>query len=148
MAKRRVELIEVKNPVATVQLNKHCSTRIYMVDAGEGFRLPDEGGKEQWACGPTVVLEHVKGINREYDCYCIGDSQPWQWLGNLLQAGQWALTDKNVAPLLPPELVVASPRFNGTSRVQRERMRDTLPEGARRKAKRKAKPKPKKRTTK
>lgn len=134
MAKRKPVLGEVKNPVASVQLNKHCRTNIYAVDAGEGFRLPDKGSKEQWCCGPSLVIEEVKGEERNYHCYCIGDSLPWEWICGLISVGQWALLDKRVAPLLPPEFVAMSPRFNGTTQKQRERGRDTLP---------KPKPKPK-----
>lgn len=119
---RKKPLREVTEPVVVIPQNKHCSISLFMVPSGDAFRLPDQDGKKQLACGPTLVLRQTKGENHEFTFHDIDDKEIWKWLGGLLVAGWWFLTDSQVASLIPEHLLQHSPRFVGKTLQQREKV--------------------------
>lgn len=116
----------VKEPVLTVQHDKHHTTSVFvLVSEDETFQ---HGDTEHNGPAPIVVVK--LGVEEKVNRYTLRDVRPWRWLGTLAKAGVWALSNKQTAPLLPDDLVKVSPRFQGTTEEQRQGMAERLPDAA------------------
>lgn len=123
MASRRVT-----DPVLRVQHDKHTTQALFVVGtAKDWFLRPDTSEK---VFGPKLVLVQEIGTELKVFVYGYGDKRLWNWLATLAKAGAWALNSKAVAPLLPDDLIAASPRFDGTSPEQRKAGAERLPKPA------------------
>jgi hypothetical protein len=110
-------------------INKYHRIEIWIIEKGHSFGVPEEGFCRK---GPCVVIKEVNIPNgRTGTVKCKGyewsDPALWERLSPWLRAGMWAFLSKEIAPLLPDDLVELSPRFNGTSKKQRQRMAEKLP---------------------
>jgi len=118
MPKKKV--IQIRNPLTTIQQGKHCWLNIWGLEAGERLNTSESKEKPNWIKGPAFVIEEVRGLERKFTAYQFGDRKPWVLLGGMLQAGEWALTTEKIAAMLPKELVKISPRFQNTTQRQRD----------------------------
>lgn len=106
-------------PSVSVQYNKHHTVNLYVLpNMTAWFQVSARRVKH----GPAVVIEKIIGGKRTVKTHKINDPAMWKRIGDLMQVGLWALSNKQVAPLLPPQFVERSVRFNGTTKSQRSHM--------------------------
>lgn len=118
--------VQVTDPVAVVERNKHCSTSVYVLPSDRHYlQLPytkPEDKEAMRVIGPNFVLATKNGGETTYKTHGVGNKDFWDWIFRYVKAGEWALNAKAVAHLLPDELVGQSRRFAGTPQAQRRQM--------------------------
>lgn len=118
--------VQVTDPVAVVERNKHCSTSVYVLPSDRHFfQLPytkPEDREAMRVVGPNFVLATKSGIGMTYKTHGVGSKEFWDWIFRYVRAGEWALNAKAVAHLLPDELAAQSRRFARTTPARRRQM--------------------------
>lgn len=115
---------QVTEPTVVIQRDKYRTTKLYVLPSDQfRFRIPkvqDDKSPRAWRVGPAIVVETADPHKTEVTAHFVDDPDIWEWVGNLMRVGQYALDTADTAAQLPSEMLSLSARFGGMTDAQRE----------------------------
>lgn len=121
MSKKSVKVME---PMLKIQHDKHHLQELFVLADGEFIIVPKQARYEEVKrVGPAIVDVDRHGNSRKITTHPINGKAIWLVLSNYVAAGVWALSNKQAAAFMPPEMIAKSVRFGGITPEQQKRIK-------------------------